>query len=117
MYVCSPMSSDFKLLLGLQCECVCVCLICSQVQVLCVTFVHIFCFCVSTIAQFYSLQFPDFGAALLLYITSMFCNSLQFLDLKARLCSYVSKRIKSFECFNFLVEVSFEENESFSASL
>jgi hypothetical protein len=34
-------------------------------------------------------------------------NSLQFLDLKARLCSCVSKRSKSFVCFNFLVEVSF----------
>ncbi len=63
------------------------CLICSQVQVLCVTFVHIFCFCVSTNPQFYSLQIPDFGAGLLLYMTSKFCNSLQFLDLKARLCS------------------------------
>jgi hypothetical protein len=99
------MSSDFKQLLGLQCECVCVCLICSQV--LCVTFVHIFCCCVSTIPQFYSLQFPDFGAALLLYITSKFYDSLQFLDLKARLCSCVFKRSKSFVCFNFLVEVSF----------
>ncbi len=57
MYVCSPMSSDFKQLLGLQCECMCVfdlqpgpgfvCYFCAHFLFLCFYYSTILLFAIS----------------------------------------------------------------------